>query len=177
MKKYLLLPVVGILFMGCKTKNTVGANGVTYKNALEYNEYIISRQIQLQKDITEYTADAQISIDEADKGLDKMISDASVSLKDIEGMPPYNGDSTFRNAAIALFSFYKTRFGNDFKDMHQLKRKLENGTATDDDQQKLDKFSDNISAKEGPLDAKFKETQTKFAKDNNLTIIENNEQK
>ncbi len=177
MKKYLLLPVVIILFAACKTKTTIGPNGVTYKTPLEYNEYIISHQMQLQKDITEYTAAAQIGIDEADKGLDKMISDASASLKDIEGMPAYNGDTTFRNAAIALFSFYKTGFSTDFKEMHQIKRKVEGGTGTDEDQQKLEKFSDVVSAKEDPLDTKFKEAQTKFAKDNNLRIIENTGQK
>lgn len=177
MKKYLLLPVVIILFAACKTKTNMGTNGVTYKTPLEYNEYIISRQMQLQKDITEYTAGAQISIEEADKGLDKMIRDASVSLKDIEEMPAYNGDSSFRNAAIVLFTFYKTDFSTDFKDMHQIKRKVEGGTGTDEDQQKLEKFSDVVSAKEGPLDARFKEAQTKFAKDNNLTIIENTGQK
>ncbi len=177
MKKVILSTLAVILFTECTTNNTVGANGVTYDNALDYNDYIINRQNDIMKDITAYSQAAEISIDEADKGLDKMITDASIKLKDIEGMPAFNGDSVLRNAAIALFSLYKTDFGNEFRSMHQLKRKVEEGTATDEDHQKLGKFSDNISAKEDPLDEKFKEAQTKFAKDNNITLIENNVQK
>ncbi len=171
MKKYFLIPVIVILLAGCKTKNTVGAKGVAYKTALEYNEYIIHLQMDMKKDITEYTDAANVSIDEADKSLDKIINDASIKLKEIEGMPAFNGDTAFRNAAIALFSFYKTSFSNDFKEMHQLQRKVAAGTATDDVQEKLDKFEDVVSEKEAPLDAKFQETQAKFAKENNLTLI------
>jgi hypothetical protein len=41
---------------------------------------------------------------------------------DVNGMPPYKTDSSFRNAAIASFTFYKRIFGNEYKQIINIRK-------------------------------------------------------
>ena len=177
MKKYLFISgLVIISFSACKSGHPVGANGVEYKSALEYNNYIIDRQKKIVEGIKSYADALQISTDAGDKELDKVIGVVSTSLTDVQGMPAYNNDSAFRDAAIDLLAFYKKSFSRDFKEMLEIRKKIQDSTQTDNDMQRFNEIKDNVSKTEGPLDEKMKEAQGRFAKNNKLDLSDSSVQ-
>ncbi len=166
---FLFLAII-MFAASCKPKKHIGPNGVEYTSALQYNDYIIGKQKAVVMDMTNYGKAAQINADSAEGLLNSTINNITHSLGDITGMPAYNGDSSFRDAAIELFSFYKKSFSTDFKEMLEINRKIEKDSYTDSDIERFKQIEENIGRKESPLDAKLKDVQTRFAKANKLTL-------
>lgn len=162
-----------LLFAACKNKSYTGSNGVEYKSALEYNDYIIGKQKEVVTGMTNYGNAAQLNADSAERILDHTIDEISKSLNDLKGMPAYNGDSSFRDGAIELFTFYKKSFSNEFKEMLTINRKIEKDNYDESDIARFKQIEESITKQEAPLDAKLKDMQTRFAKANNLKLGNN----
>ena len=108
MKKHLLLlTTIVVLLTSCKNETPKGANGVTYKSAVEYNDYIVSRQTTLMKNIMKFISVAENDLDSAEGMLDGYVKETATMVTDIKGMPAFKGDSSLRNAAVNIFGFYK----------------------------------------------------------------------
>ena len=86
MKKLVLVLFVVVGFMACNSPEK-GANGVTYKTPVEYNDYIIGKQTILLERIMKFADAAKVNLDSADKLLDKYSAEAAIMIKDIKGMP------------------------------------------------------------------------------------------
>lgn len=177
--KRILVSLVSLLLLmaSCKQKNYVGSNGVEFTSAIEYNDYIITRQKTVVSEISRYGNAAQVNADSAEIILDKTVEHIGNMLVEIKGMPAFNGDSSFRDAAIELFNFYKKSFSTDFKEMLNINRKVELDTFDESDIARFKQIEEDISKKENPLDAKLKEMQMQFAKKNNLKLTDNSVQK
>ena len=114
MKKYLLLLTsIVLLLTSCKNESSKGANGVTYKTAVEYNDYIVARQTTLMKNIMKFISVAENDLDSAENMLDGYVKETGIMVTDIKGMPAFKGDSSLRDAAVNIFGFYKMIFDND----------------------------------------------------------------
>jgi hypothetical protein len=162
--------IILAIFSSCKQKPQVGANGVEFTSPQQYNDYIITKQKEIVKDMQDYGNASQVNADSAENILNNTISKLTKIIDDLKGMPAYNGDSSFRDAAVELFTFYKKSFGTDFKEMLDINRKVENDTYDESDIARFKQIEENISKKESPLDAKLKDVQGKFAKANNLKL-------
>ena len=110
---YLLLLIV--LFAACK-QTVRGRNGIVYDSPSEYNDYIISRQTAIIKNILALGNTAESDIDSAYSMLDKYTNEASAVINEIKSMPPYKGDSSLRDAAVNSFSFYRKLFNESYKE-------------------------------------------------------------
>jgi hypothetical protein len=152
-----------------------GKNGQVYKSAVQYNDYIIGRQTILIKDVMDMLKVAQTDLDSANKMLDNFVVKTGGLITDIEGMPPYKGDSSFRNAAIASFTFYKKVFGNEYKQLISIRK--DGGDATEEGIAKMNKIVDNISREEEKYDKTFHNAQKDFADKNHMKLGENEMQK
>jgi hypothetical protein len=152
-----------------------GKNGQVYKSAVQYNDYIIGRQSTLIKNILDLSAAAQTNLDSASKMLDRYIVETDSMIVDINGMPQYKGDSTFRNAAIASFAFYKKIFGNEYKRLINIRKN--GGDATEEGIAEMNRIVGDITKEEEKYDKAFHNAQKNFADKNNMKLGANEMQK
>src|ERR1044072_6764441 len=80
MKKILVLGFsLAILVVSCN-KPVKGKNGVTYKTAVEYNDYIVNRQSTLIKDVIAFGGAAQTNLDSAEHMLTDFVKQAGTMI-------------------------------------------------------------------------------------------------
>ncbi len=163
--------VVAIGFMACNSPEK-GENGVTYKTPVEYNDYIIGKQTILLEKIMKFADAAKVDLDSADKLLDKYALEATDVLKDIKGMPGFRKDTTFRQAAVNSFTFYKKAFTNYYKDIVRIRKE-----AADDADAQIDKVLEKLTVEEERVDKAFHNAQKDFATKNKMKLMENKMQK
>src|SRR5687767_7568825 len=130
MRRIFFLFILVIVIVACNP-GVKGKNGVTYKSAVQYNDYIVNRQTILIKNLRDFSNVANRNLDSAEVKLRLYADATSKMIEEIKGMPPYKGDSGLRDAAIRSFSFYKKVFENDYIDILQIKKK--GLTKTDED--------------------------------------------
>lgn len=173
MKKNLLLFVLVIAIVACN-KPVKGPNGVTYKSAVQYNDYIVGRQSTLIKNVLKFGEVAQTSLDSAGLMLDGFIKDTDKMIDEIKGMPAWKGDTTLRNAAVRSFSFYKRVFEKDYRRILELRK---DETAGEEAITEINNIVDNISKEEEQYDKTFHNAQRDFATKNKMKLVENELQK
>ena len=176
MKKYLLAltALVGIL-VSCKQDQPRGANGITYKNAVEYNDYIVSRQSRLMKNIMSFVQVAQSDLDSAERMLDIYVKETGAMVTELKGMPAFKGDSTLRDAAVSIFGFYRKIFDKDYRDILHL-RSEQDGTNPEIEEQ-IQRIVKKVEEEEKGFDDRFQGAQKAFARKNKMKLIENEMQK
>lgn len=163
--------IVLLLLLAACTDSPKGRNGVVYKNAVAYNDYIISRQNQVIKKIMAFSKLSGEATDSVNRLLDKYARETATLITELEGMPPYKNDSAFRDAAISNFRFYKKVFETDYREIIALRNRDDLDMAAI--QKELDVISERISVEEEKLDRNFRRAQEKFAKKNNVQLTEN----
>jgi predicted ribosome quality control (RQC) complex YloA/Tae2 family protein len=174
--RYLFLSVVLVVgLMACK-QSVKGTNGVAYKSATDYNDYIVNRQTTLIKRVMEFGKVADVNLDSAQALLTKSVKEVETMIGEIKGMPPYKGDSSLRNAAIASFSFYKKVFEKDYATILNIRKKGE-GNITPEDAVQANSIIENITKEEEGLDKTFQSAQRDFASKNSMQLKDNKVQK
>ena len=172
LRYYFLLIVFAGIFIACK-QSVKGSNGVVYKTAVEYNDYIISRQSTLIKNVMDFVQVSQTDLDSADKMLDKNVAVISIMINDLNGMPAYKGDTTLRNTGINLFQFYKRVFGNDYKKLIELRKNGEDSASIAE----INEIVQKVTKEEESYDKNFHNAQRDFAQKNNMKLTDNEMQK
>ena len=171
MRYFLLVLILLAAIAGCKEK-VKGKNGVVYKSAIEYNDYIANRQTSLVKKVLELTKVMSVNLDSAEVKLKQAVPEAAEMIVEIKGMPPYKGDSALRNAAINSFTFYKNIFENDYLQVINIYKKGEENL-TSEDVAEVNRIVNKISQEEAMLDKSFQQAQKNYAEKNKIKLIEN----
>jgi hypothetical protein len=174
MKYALSLLIVLSALVACK-QGAKGRDGKVYKDAKEYNDYIVNRQMIVMKNIMSI---ADVTDEKIDWGMQVMARTADtidILIKDIKNMPPYGKDSAMRDAAIDLFTFYKRIFKEDYRELFEIRKN--GGAATEEGMARMSEIVDKVSKEEDGLDARFETAQNAFAKANNMRLEENDLQK
>ena len=174
MKYSALIGVLTCIVLAC-SQPIRGKNGKLYKNAVEYNDYIVNRQTIIMKNVMDFVKISGTDIDSAGKMLDRYILEMDSLISDVRAMPSYKGDSILRDAAIGSFGFYKKVFGNEYKQLLGIRRSGESGTK--DGVAEMNKIVEQITLGEEQYDKIFHNAQDDFAKKNNMTLEENELQK
>lgn len=169
----LLLP--GILFLFACKQPVKGRNGITYKTPADYNDYIISRQTRLIKNIIALGRVAGDYVDSAYGMLDTCAADASRAIDEIKGMPPYREDSAFRDAAVRTFSFYKKLFDESYKRILAIRQ--QGGDDTEEGSREILDITDQVKREEEVLDKQLHNAQTSFAEKYHMKMRPNTIQK
>ncbi len=175
MKRLLLLSLILTALVSCKSKPPKGANGVEYKSAVQYNDYIVSRQSTLMKNIMSFVDVAQSDLDSAEVLLDNNVKQIETMIGEIKGMPAYNGDSALRDAAAGIFGFYKKIFDKDYRDILHIRKGADGFSAEADSE--IAKIVSRIEEEEKGFDSRFQGAQKVFARKNNMKLVDNEMQK
>ncbi len=173
MKKNLAVLAVILVLFACN-KPVKGPNGVTYKNAVAYNDYIVGRQNILIKNVLKFGEAAQVNLDSAEALLNKFIPETEKMITELKGMPAWKGDTTLRSAAVKSFTFYKRVFEQDYRRILEIRK---NENATGEDIVEMNDIVDKISKEEEKFDKDFHNAQKDFAQKNKMKLIENDLQK
>jgi len=169
-----LIVVLSSGFTACN-EPVKGRNGVTYKSAFRYNDYIVSRQTKLLQHVLDFVKVAETNLDSAGKMLINYTDETAATIEEIKGMPAYKGDTSMRNAAVRSFGFYKNVFQNDYSRIISIRKKGEDMTA--EDMNEMKKIVDKITREEERFDKSFHNAQKNFADKNNMKLMENEMQK
>jgi hypothetical protein len=159
-----------IIVLSACNQPVKGRNGQVYKNAAEYNNYIIERQSVIMKDIAGFVRISNTSLDSANQALDTYLPELDRIITEIQDMPAYKGDSSLRNTAVNLFSFYRKLFIQDYKQLILYWR--EHGRQTREGIDETKRVIDKITLEEETYDKSFHNTQKDFAERNNMKIKE-----
>lgn len=173
MKKSLPFLVFILVLIACN-KPVKGPNGVTYKTAVAYNDYIVGRQSTLIKNVLKFGEAAQVNLDSAEALLNKYVPETEKMISELKGMPAWKGDTALRNAAVKSFTFYKRVFDQDYRRILEIRK---NENATDEDIVEMNDIVDKISKEEEKFDKTFRNAQKDFAQKNKMKLIENDLQK
>ena len=169
MKKLCTLLAIGIITLTTACKTSVkGDNSVSYSSAIAYNDSIVKKQQEIISSSLQLTSEADVS--KAAKIVDESISKITVSIKYLQGMPDWKGNTTLRDRALDLFNFYKELFSKDYKAILEIKK---DGQITSEEQAKLIQIQTSVTEKEAKLDTAFEKAQKDFAESNHMGIINN----
>ena len=157
---------ISVLFISCNGP-IKGKNGVSYKTALQYNDYILNKQKDIVNLIMQYAQAGQNDLAKADVILDTAIATSNRYINDVEGMPAWKGDSTFRDTTLSLFRFYKNTFSGGYRYIIDMQR---DGTVSAAEEEKYKQIVADITDTEGRLDANMKRTQQAFADKNGFRV-------
>ena len=173
MKRRLLCFIsVILLISACNTTpSATGRDGIKFKTPVEYNDYIISRQLKIVAFIDQFANASNINIDSANAILEKSSDAAENYLADVNGLTSFNGDTAFKNAAVNSFAFYKRIFEREYKELLDINAKGEKITQQDRD--RAIAITQAISAEEAELDKRFINAQKDFAQKNKLELDSN----
>jgi hypothetical protein len=161
-------------FIACN-QPVKGRNGVSYKSAVQYNDYIVSRQTTLMQHVLDFAKAAETNLDSAERMLTKYTDETAKTVEEIKGMPAYKGDTSFREAAARSFNFYKDVFQNDYTRIIHIRKKGDK--MTNEDIEEMKKIVEKITRVEEGVDKSFHNAQKNFADKNNIKLMENEMQK
>ena len=171
MRKPLVIIVILVCGLIACNKPAKGRNGVSYKSAVQYNDYIVGRQSKLMQNVLNFTKAAAINLDSAEIMLGKFAGETAITIEEIKGMPAYKGDSSLRDAAVRSFSFYKDVFENDYSRIITIRKKGVDMTSEDIEEMK--NIVDKITRDEKVFDKSFHNAQKNFADKNHMKLKEN----
>jgi hypothetical protein len=174
LRQALLLLLLFPLLNACK-EPLKAKDGTVFKTPADYNDYIISRQTKIIRNIIELGNKAGISADTAYGLLNKFSAQTDSVIGEIKGMPPYRADSSFRNAAIHSFDFYKRLFDKHYREI--LSIRLKGGDATEEGVNEIMDITGKIKREEEELDKQLHSAQTAFAEKYNMKMKPNAIQK
>lgn len=142
----------------------------TFKDAVEYNDYIVVKQQRIGALLNEYismAADSAPTLPKLEAKRISAVDEVKKLTSDLKKMPAWKGNIAFRDASVTLFVFYQSTLDNEFKEIGEILLKTE---ITEADYKRIEELQKSISTREGPLDDVFLDAQKKFAAANNFTI-------
>lgn len=174
MKKIIFTLVIVTGFIACKS-SVKGNNGVSYKSPVDYNNYIVTRQTSLIKKVLSFTELAQHNLDSAREVLSLYAGQTDAMIKEIQGMPPFRGDSSLRQSALKSFTFYKKVFNDDYQRLIEIRK--QGGDQTEEGAAEMNGIVEKLSKEEEQLDKAFQNAQQNFAEKYKMKLEVNEMQK
>lgn len=149
------------LLQACK-EPLKAKDGTIFRTPADYNEYIISRQTKVIRNVMDLFKRMETSPDTALSLLDKYSKVTDTAISDIQGMPPFRTDSAFRDAAIQSFIFYKSLFNNYYR--KALLQRTDENTGDEAEVRERLNVMEKIRREEEQLDKKLHQAQNEFAR-------------
>lgn len=161
--KHALYLMAFLVFTACGQKKPT-------MTPIEYNDAIIGEQTNISRLMVDMANAFSTDLTESEKYRIQLVKQCEESVDKIKNMPDYKGNTRFRDAGVALFSFYKDISEKEYKEMIAILQKEQIDEA---DIEKLTQIEQQIGTREEPLDGEFQGAQQAFAKEHNLSLYEN----
>ncbi len=164
---FVLLCSTALLFTAC-TPPVKGKNGVTYKNAIQYNDYIINKQSVVIDLINGFKESSDTSIiTEFPLFIDSAAAKIGKIIVDVQGMPEWNNSPVLRDKAVAMFKEYESMFAISYKRMLAISS---DGEVTTEDEKELKEIEVEIVNDVTAVEDAFLIAQKEFASKNNMKL-------
>lgn len=169
MKKcFPLLGLLLIFFGSCNTKESK-------QDAIDYNDKIIGEQTKIITLTMEMVKAMDSDIEKCKELRAQIEKQCDESIKVIDAMEPFAGNTKLKSAGLDLFKFYKKTYSTDYKTMFEI---LDKGAdITPEDVTEIQDMQTRVSTEEMKLDMAFKTAQQDFAKEHGFQIAPSELQK
>lgn len=152
--------ILAVFFVFTAAISTLNAQ-VTFKNAVDYNDYIINEQNKIGLSINEFMkACGKGKLKDMDTRHAAVIKQIDASLMAIQNLSAYKGNIGFKNAALELFEVYKSIAQREYRDIIAL---MNEGIDVGQNRARFNNVLFKIDEKSKPFSDKFLTEQIKFA--------------
>ena len=172
-KYFVLCLLFGALFCTQFSPEILAQN---FKNASEYNNFIILQQAKIAQKSLQYVSTSVHSEDvfKIEKRRDDVIKQIDESLANVKKMPDFNGDKRLRDETIDVFMLSRNTYNVDFKDVNSLLAKRNDSY---ENLQKYYQAQDKAEKKISDAMNDMKKAQVRFAERNKMQIMTSEEKK
>lgn len=154
MKKLLLLLLPLLIFSACDKKSKTD-------EAISYNDTLVNSFDPITQKMVEFE---MALYDSKSTDIDRMYDDLSTSIdrtvKFISEKPAFDGNESFKNAALDIVKFYDSVIDNEYKQMLEM---IKSDTLSAEDEQRLGAAIDSTYSKEAQYYNAFEKEQAAFA--------------
>jgi len=152
--------ILAVFFVFTAAISTLNAQ-VTFKNAVDYNDFIVNEQNKIGVVINDFMkACGKGKLKDMDTRHADVIKQIDASLVAINAMPAYKGNVGFRDAASELFEVYKSIAQREYRDIIAL---MNEGIDVGQNRARFNNVLFKIDEKSKPFSDKFLTEQIKFA--------------
>jgi len=162
--KHLILSITVGMFV------LAGCNSGPKMTPIEYNDAIIGEQTKISKVMIDMANHFGDDLSKSETLRQDLVKQCEASIKAVKELPEYKGNTKFRDAGAALFTFYKEISEKEYKEMIDILKKTQIEVA---DIERLTVLEKDIASRETPLDDAFQSAQQEFAKEHDLSLREN----
>ena len=167
MRFLLLIALPLVLFASCELTEARGAHGRIFKTALSYNDYIIDVQKDIVNHYALYADVVEEDRDSAYQLLQEGEQRCAKFLSELSLLTDFRGDSSFKNAVIALLTFYQKGFHNEYRTLNELSLKED---LSAEEWSQLSQLSEQLADEETELTKRVVNAQDDFARKFNLRL-------
>lgn len=167
----LILPITGWTACAPDAPEPVTApDGTTISSPVSYNDYFISLQNRIIKEMEHFTETME-KFDTAAMAKDhrQLVQTIKNSIDTARKVPPYHNDTLLKPAFVALFTFYKSVAVDEYETIVSILSKGQSAI-TDKDLTTIDSLTRQIAMQETKIKGAFTRAQRKFAERYNLKV-------
>lgn len=162
-----ILATLSLLFLA-------SCNSTSQMTAAEYNDLIVNEQQLILKEMRQFNNDDGSNVERIEQKRLKIITQCDSSISKIEKLEDFDGNTSLKNAALELFTFYKTVCDTEYKEMIAIMSK---SLITKEDIEKLKLSQEKNKQVELKLDMQLEKAQNEFAKEQGIKIELNSSSK
>lgn len=163
--------VFAVWFLLAGMAFSVSAQPLTFKQPADYNDYIVVEQTLIGKKIEAFSeALAKEDFRSAKKLHPEVLAQVETSIRKINDLPDYKGNSEFKKAAFELFVFYKMIIESDYVKIMNIAEKK---GLNDKTYGEISGIFVSVQRDEAVMYGAFNKAQQKFAEQFKMKIGEN----
>ncbi|MCF6366217.1 MAG: hypothetical protein L3J35_08450 [Bacteroidales bacterium] len=155
---------IGIYTLGFMFVLLFSQCGPTTEDAINYNDEIIAEQLDVIDKINDLD-DAVTTYDsqQIKTALDAAKTQVEKSIKKLNEIGSFDGDSKFVDECTALFKIFESQINDEYKEQYEIYAERDAGNYTDEDQARSEELFKLIDDKYFPAHDKFTQAQDEFA--------------
>ncbi|GEM_PF-3385584 len=139
------------------------ADGQKLEGPAAYNDYLVAEQNRIIRRFSELNkAYESYNRDEIERARAALLNEIDEVIAAVEDLPPYEGDTELRDAALEMFQYYRQLAENELKEIGDLLSKGEN-QITESDIDEMDRLYKRFRKEIKSYEINFADAQRAFA--------------
>ncbi len=160
----------GVLFLlllagacGKKEYSVTSADGQELQGPAAYNDYLVAEQNRIIQRFSELNkAYESYDRDEINRARQALLKEIDEVIATVEKLPPYEGDTALRDAALEMFRYYRQLTEKELKSIGELLSKGEE-RITESDIDEMDRLYNRFRKEIKSYEISFSDAQRAFA--------------